>query len=95
MTVPEVCLKCRANRCMVIIESVCRLVLEGCTTSCRGPGCDSTHGPDVDVAGLHVHGRQQHVVGVTYDTSMAQVHYLDPQMQQLTQALHNAVPHPC
>jgi len=48
--------------------------------------------PDVDVTGVVRIGRQQRIVGASYVTDTPQIHYFEPQVEQLMSALHRALP---
>lgn len=48
--------------------------------------------PDVDVAGFVTIGRRSRVIGVRYVTDVAQVHYLDPDIQKMAAALARSLP---
>jgi dienelactone hydrolase len=48
--------------------------------------------PDVDVDGVLTIGRDQRVVGATYNTDVRHVSYFDPEVKATDEALHRALP---
>lgn len=48
--------------------------------------------PDVDVDGFVTIGRNARVIGVSYTTDKAEVHYLDPELKRLSGALSRGLP---
>ena len=48
--------------------------------------------PEVDVDGFVTIGRRERVIGVRYVTDIAQVHYIDPEIEAMAKALSKAIP---
>jgi dipeptidyl aminopeptidase/acylaminoacyl peptidase len=48
--------------------------------------------PEVDVSGFVTIGRRERVIGVRYVTDIAQIHYVDPDIEAMAKALSKAIP---